>query len=60
MKYQLWTAVNVIEADSRLEAVEKFLNSTVVILLEEMVQEGERKRGHEFIRKLKAEVPDAS
>jgi hypothetical protein len=52
MKYQVWTAVNNIEADTRLEAIEKFLNSTVVIMLEEQIQEGAKKRGHEFVRKL--------
>ena len=51
-KYQVFTAVHVIEADSRLEAVSKFCNSKVVILLEELVQEGETVRGHEFIREL--------
>jgi hypothetical protein len=52
MKYQVFTAVNVVEADTRLEAVDKFCNGTVVILVEEYKQENERKVGHEFIRRL--------
>jgi hypothetical protein len=52
MRYQVYTAVNVVEADTRLEAIEKFCNSVVVILLDELIQEKEAKRTHEFIRQL--------
>jgi len=52
MKYQVYTAVNVVEADTRLEAIDKFCNSQVVILLDELIQEGAAKRTHEFIRRL--------
>ena len=52
MRYSVYTAVEVIEADSRLEAIDKFCSGRVVILLEPTVQEGEKKRGHEFIRYL--------
>lgn len=52
-KYTVATAWKVIEADSRLEAVEEFCNSKVVIVLEELIQEEQTKRGHEFIRELR-------
>jgi hypothetical protein len=52
MKYQIATAWEVIEAPSRLEAVEKFCNKKVVIVVEEFIQEGDAKRAHEFIREL--------